>query len=163
MFSAPTQGSLGISPTTEQVRVIARGRSFLKGEVGQFDLAMSSPHTTNNRAGNENSGLVNVVAVGAAGVIAGLLCVFLEDTPENQRGYAAIKSGEVDMYAGKAAGNIARDDPLIAVAGAQYLTGTLAADSRIVACALEAKTAPSTPTLCKCRFDGINGLATKAT
>ena len=61
MYGRPVNSAVGIGEFPARPIVIARGGNRSRGEVVKFDLAMTDPDTTNNREGDENSGLTNVV------------------------------------------------------------------------------------------------------
>lgn len=156
MYGRPVNSAVGIGEFPARPIVIARGGNRSRGEVVKFDLAMTDPDTTNNREGDENSGLTNVVDLTAAARRGhGVLAVCEADIGDNDRGYAKVY-GFVKALVQKASGNIALDDPLVAHVDG-YLTADLQSGDRIVAFAREAVTAPTTPTIAEVAFDGVHG------
>jgi hypothetical protein len=160
MFTPATANSLGLGNHPIRARVIARGASFNRGDVVQFDLAQTNSATTNNLVGSDASGLVNVITPTTSGVQSGILAVCTQDISQNQRGYVVLRD-VIEAFVIKSAGSIAVGDRLVAINASSDLDGTDAAGERWTAIAFEAATTPSTHIRKLVAFDGINGFGTK--
>lgn len=160
MFTPATSNTLGLGAHPIKARVIARGASFVRGDIVMFDLANANAASTNNLVGSEASGLTNVIAPTTAGVRAGILAVCTQDIAQNTRGYVMLRD-ILEAYVFKGAGSIAVGDRLVAISASTNLDGDDAAGERWVAIAFEAATTPSTHIRKMVAFDGINGFGTK--
>lgn len=162
MLTSHVQGGLGVSDVLYKARVIARA-AFLRGQVGQFDLGNTDTDVTNDIPGDAASGFANLISPTTGANLCCIAGVFLEDTADNLKGFV-VYSGDCYVYVTKASGDIAKNEALGMVAGQKYLAAAadLSAGDRLVAQALEAVTAPTTPTLCLCRVNLVNGLGVKA-
>lgn len=156
MLSSNVRQPLGASFQTIDARCTARGGAFLRGQIGQLDLAKSDPDVTNNKVGDPASGYANIVTVTAAGAKAFPKAVALEDIADDQKGQWRME-GECYAYVIKASGNIATGDALFGVSGQKYLTADGTAGVRGEATALEDATAPTTPTLIKVHLKASTG------
>lgn len=156
----PTQAALGFDSGTVRRRMIVRGGAKAAGDVVQNDLAMSDAATTNMNVADANSGLVNVITPESGQLASGLFSVMYEATPDDQKGYATF-TGFATAYCIKASGNIEPGDPLT-VDTSGNLTADGSASHKIVAfySPLDGSTltSPSTRTLARVWFNGINGI-----
>lgn len=155
MYTAAYAPSVGIMADNRKCFAIARA-AFLRGNVGQFDIANSDASSTDNLVGSLTSGLVNVIAPAAGGISSGIVCLFLQDAAVGQRVKVLLR-GRDSALCIKSAGNISRGDRLVATT-AKNLSPDHSAGDRIIARAVDAATAPSSATLIEVDFDGINGL-----
>lgn len=154
----PTQAAIGFDTGTDKRRVIVRGGNKVRGDVVQHDLAMSDAATTNNRVADPNSGLVNVITPESGQLAHGLFCVLESDINDDQKGYA-LYSGFCTAYCIKASGDISPGDPLtVDTAGNLTADGSLGHKIVAVYAPLDGSTltAPSTRTLARVQFSGIN-------
>lgn len=134
MFDQSVQGPVGLSVPNERRRVIARGRAFARGELGQLDIARDSAATTTFLEGHANSCLTNVVEVTDAGAKRFPLVVFEEDVAQNQPGWAVI-SGTIDAFS---AGSVSAGAALTGASANNYLNAAADDGAKVVAVALEA-------------------------
>lgn len=135
MFNPAVQGPYGLSIAEERRRVIARGRAFSKGEVGQFDIGRDNAATTNTLEGDPNSCFTNVVAVTAAGAKRFPQVLFLEDVGQNQAGWALLSGvfDEADL-----ADTVAAGAALMASSANNKLNAAVDDGAKVLAVALEA-------------------------
>lgn len=133
MFDQTVQAPVGLSVPYERRRVIARGRSFVRGEIGQFDIARASASTLNFTEGSINSCLTNVVEVTDAGAKRFPLVVFEENVTQDQPGWAVI-SGVVEAFS---ADSVAAGAALMGASANNYLNAADDDGAKVVAVALE--------------------------
>lgn len=135
------------------------GSAVLKGDVVMFDTDLTATETTNLIPGDEASGFRNFVDPSAAGLLAGLFGVCVEDggIADDASGKVLVM-GVVDMHVTGSIVALTQIVPVAAAAG----EGAAAAGSgreKVIALTL----ADEANNLAKCLFDGINGFGTDAT
>lgn len=154
-------GGGGFDPAPKTARVFKRGGDGVKGDLVALDLSntLAGGEITNNTVGDEASGFRNVIAPVSDDLNHGCLAVLLENISDDKQG-DVVWEGECYAYVQKNSGNIAKGDPLYASTNG-YLDADGAAGNKVVAIALEAKTAPSTKVLCRVGFSGVHALGVK--
>ena len=86
MFDASVQNPLGLSPSTLDVRVTARGGAKNKGEVVKFDLTASDGDVSSATVGASDSIWANVIEAAHPPITGTLHGVCLEDIADNATG-----------------------------------------------------------------------------
>ena len=160
----PTQAALGYDCPLVRRRVIVRGGNKVLGDVVQLDLALTDAATTTNTVAATTSGFVNVVTPASAMLPHGLFGVLEENTNDDQKGYAVFE-GFCFAYLIKSSGNIAPGDALcVTTAGTLSPDGALGRKYVAFYCPLDGSTlsSPSTRTLARVWFSGLNGIGTHA-
>lgn len=154
-------GGGGLNPAPKTALVTKRGGDGSKGDLVALDLsnAVAGGEVTNNKVGDEKSGLRNVIAPVSDDLNHGVLAVLVENISDDKPGRAVFE-GECYAYVQKNSGNIAKGDPLYASTNG-YLDADGVAGNKVVAIALEAKTGPSTAVLCRVGFSGVYALGVK--
>lgn len=162
MITSAVQNGLGIGDVPKQSRFIARA-AFSKGHVGVLDFAQSDADVTNTIEGHENSVWTNLIVPPTGAAMACVGAVFLDDVADNQKQFARLV-GDCYVLVHKSSGDIAKGEKLGLVDGQKYMGAydDLNTGDRYVAQALESVSAPTTPTLCYCRVNLVNGFGTKA-
>lgn len=160
----PTQASLGFDTGLVKRRVIVRGGNKAAGDVVQLDLAQSDAATTDNAVSATTSGLVNVIAPESGMLDHGMFAVMEAATSDDQKGYG-IFCGFATAYLIKGSGDIAAGDALcVTTAGNLSPDGALGRKFVAIYAPLDGATlsAPTTRTLGRVWFNGVNGIGTHA-
>lgn len=160
----PTQAALGFDTGLVRRRVIARGGNRAAGDVLQLDLAKSDAATTNNNVADSASGLVNVITPATAMLKHGLFCIMETAVDDDQKGYG-IFCGFATAYLIKSSGNIAPGDALVVdTSGNLTPDGAIGRKFVAVYAPLDGSTltSPSTRTLARVWFNGVNGIGAHA-
>jgi len=99
MFNAPAQGPSGLTPTSLDVRVTARGGAKNKGEVVKFDLTASDAAVSSAVIGASDSIFANVIEAAHPPITGTLHAVCLEDIADDATGMVRFR-GVVDALGG---------------------------------------------------------------
>lgn len=152
-------GGGGLDPSPKTALITKRGGDGVRGDLVALDLPNNDDDVSNNRIGDANSGLRNVVVPTSSDYRWGQLAVLKDNISDNKTG-TGIFEGECWAYVTKASGNISKGDPLYAtvVSGVGVLTADATVGSKIVARAIEGATAPSTKQLKRVAFSGVHAL-----
>lgn len=134
------------------------GGAWVIGDVIQLDLTQSESEVTSVAFGEDASIWANAINPTAAGVQGSIMGVVVETDgiADNATGTVRFQGVVDQAYVIKATGNIAIGDKLVATT-ARNLDADRASNEMIIGRSLEAKTTPTTRTLAKVWFDGING------
>ena len=91
MFDASVQNPLGLSPSTLDVRVTARGGAKNKGEVVKFDLTASDGDVSSATVGASDSIWANVIEAAHPPTTGTLHAVCLEDIADDATGMVRFR------------------------------------------------------------------------
>lgn len=159
----PTQ-SLGFDTGLVRRRVIVRGGNKSAGDVVQLDLAQSDAATTDNNISATTSGLVNAITPESGMLDHGLFAVMEAATSDDQKGYGVF-CGFANAFLIKSSGDIAAGDALcVDTSGNLTPDGALGRKFVAIYAPLDGTTltAPTTRTLGRVWFNGVNGIGTHA-
>lgn len=144
---APTARALGLDVPNVAVRVVAVGKSFVRGEVAMLDTPLSA--SSDFASGLRTSGLANAVPVTSdAAKTARIIGVFEEDTPENAVGEFVVRGTPMAWVNGDFG------------SGTPLSVGQVDNGIRILGCTLERSVIGKMQSLVKCLWDGISGIGT---
>ena len=154
MITTPTQGGVGYSTHNCDVRVVARGASFSKGNLVEFDMAASDANVDTHKFGREDSIFSNVITPTSTANEGGkILAVCLEDIAQNQKGKVRLcGTVEAILPGGEAVG-----DRLAAAGSGVAFEGPSAGD-RYIARVVGATVVGAYRLI---DFDGLHGFGTK--